>query len=238
MILTDDVIAAEKPCLQQMMEAYAETGGNMVAAMEVPPEKASAYGVLDVAEDMGAMVRARGMVESLFGREPAGLWPSEGGVSEAVARIAAETGFRWLASDEGVLGRTLEISFSRDARGVPDNAVQLYSPYRLPRDGLMQEIERIAAMGVKITCNHRVTDVAAENAAGGVDAVFVGVRAGDGNHGGVPGGRLAGGRGRRPAGQTPAHAGVRCGPAADRRRVQPMVRHHPGCAGHPPVRCG
>jgi UTP--glucose-1-phosphate uridylyltransferase len=38
-LLPDDVIAAEKPCLQQMVEAYAETGGNMVAAMEVPPER-------------------------------------------------------------------------------------------------------------------------------------------------------------------------------------------------------
>jgi UTP--glucose-1-phosphate uridylyltransferase len=62
-ILTDDVIAAEKPCLQQMIEAYAETGGNMVAAMEVPPAKASAYGVLDIREDMGSMVSVRGMVE-------------------------------------------------------------------------------------------------------------------------------------------------------------------------------
>lgn len=62
-ILPDDVIAAEKPCLQQMVEAYEETGGCMVAAMEVPPEKASAYGVLDVKEDMGSMVSARGMVE-------------------------------------------------------------------------------------------------------------------------------------------------------------------------------
>ena len=62
-ILTDDVIAAEKPCLQQMIEAYAETGGNMVAAMEVAPEKTSSYGVLDVAEDMGSIVRAKGMVE-------------------------------------------------------------------------------------------------------------------------------------------------------------------------------
>ncbi len=62
-ILTDDVIAAEKPCLQQMMEAYTETGGNMVATMEVAPERASSYGVLDIAEDMGAIVRARGMVE-------------------------------------------------------------------------------------------------------------------------------------------------------------------------------
>lgn len=62
-ILPDDVIAAEKPCLQQMVEAYAETGGSMVAAMEVPPEKASAYGVLDVKEDMGALVSVNGMVE-------------------------------------------------------------------------------------------------------------------------------------------------------------------------------
>ncbi|MCB1366085.1 MAG: UTP--glucose-1-phosphate uridylyltransferase GalU [Rhodobacteraceae bacterium] len=62
-MLPDDVIAAEKPCLQQMVEAYHETGGSMVAAMEVPPEKASAYGVLDVAEDLGAVVQVKGMVE-------------------------------------------------------------------------------------------------------------------------------------------------------------------------------
>lgn len=62
-ILPDDVIAAEKPCLQQMMEAYAETGGNMVAAMEVPAEKASSYGVLDIREDMGALVAVSGMIE-------------------------------------------------------------------------------------------------------------------------------------------------------------------------------
>ncbi|OWJ76964.1 UTP--glucose-1-phosphate uridylyltransferase GalU [Haematobacter genomosp. 1] len=62
-ILPDDVIAAERPCLQQMVEAYAETGGNIVAAMEVLPEKASSYGVLDIADDMGSLVRAKGMVE-------------------------------------------------------------------------------------------------------------------------------------------------------------------------------
>lgn len=62
-ILPDDVIAAEKPCLQQMVEAYAETGGNMVAAMEVEPERTPAYGILDVADDMGKMVQVKGMVE-------------------------------------------------------------------------------------------------------------------------------------------------------------------------------
>jgi UTP--glucose-1-phosphate uridylyltransferase len=71
-ILPDDVIAAEKPCLQQMVEAYEDTGGCMVAAMEVPKDKASAYGVLDVKEDMGTMVSVKGMVE----KPPANKAPS------------------------------------------------------------------------------------------------------------------------------------------------------------------
>ena len=62
-ILPDDVIAAETPCLQQMVEAHEETGGCMVAAMEVPEEKASAYGVIDVKEDMGSVVSVKGLVE-------------------------------------------------------------------------------------------------------------------------------------------------------------------------------
>ncbi|WP_223427115.1 UTP--glucose-1-phosphate uridylyltransferase GalU [Tateyamaria pelophila] len=73
-ILPDDVIAAEKPCLQQMVEAYEETGGNVVAAMEVPPEKASSYGVLDVEEDMGHIVKVKGMVEKpAAGEAPSNL---------------------------------------------------------------------------------------------------------------------------------------------------------------------
>jgi len=62
-ILPDDVIAAEKPCLQQMVEAFHETGGNMVAAMEVAPERSSSYGMLDVDEDRGELVKIKGMVE-------------------------------------------------------------------------------------------------------------------------------------------------------------------------------
>jgi UTP--glucose-1-phosphate uridylyltransferase len=73
-ILPDDVIAAEKPCLQQMVEAYEEIGGNMVAAMEVLPEKVSSYGVLDIQDDMGSMVSVKGMVEKpAAGTEPSNL---------------------------------------------------------------------------------------------------------------------------------------------------------------------
>ena len=62
-ILPDDVIAGEKSCLQQMVEAYEETGGCMVAAMEVPPAKASAYGILDIESEDGAKVKVKAMVE-------------------------------------------------------------------------------------------------------------------------------------------------------------------------------
>jgi UTP--glucose-1-phosphate uridylyltransferase len=71
-ILPDDVIAAEEPCLQQMVEAYAETGGNMVAAMEVPDSKTGSYGILDVQKDMGSVVSVKGMVE----KPEAGTAPS------------------------------------------------------------------------------------------------------------------------------------------------------------------
>ncbi|KKN24134.1 hypothetical protein LCGC14_0897940 [marine sediment metagenome] len=62
-MLPDDVIAAEKPCLQQMVDAYKETGGSMVAAMDVPAEKTSAYGILDTGTDDGTLVSIKGMVE-------------------------------------------------------------------------------------------------------------------------------------------------------------------------------
>lgn len=71
-ILPDDVIAADTPCLKQMVEAHAETGGNMIAAMEVTAEKTSSYGILDTDDTEGRTVRVRGMVE----KPAAGTAPS------------------------------------------------------------------------------------------------------------------------------------------------------------------
>ena len=62
-ILPDDVISARKPCLQQMIEAFDETGGSIVAAMEVPRDMASSYGILDVSHDQGSLLPVNGMVE-------------------------------------------------------------------------------------------------------------------------------------------------------------------------------
>jgi UTP--glucose-1-phosphate uridylyltransferase len=62
-ILPDDVNDAETPCLRQMVDAYAEVGGNMVATMEVAPAAVSSYGILDVGSEAGRVMRVRGMVE-------------------------------------------------------------------------------------------------------------------------------------------------------------------------------
>ncbi len=73
-LLPDDVIAAETPCLKQMVEAYEKTGGNMIAAMEVAPELASSYGIMDVAPGVGRVLPMRGMVEKPApGAQPSNL---------------------------------------------------------------------------------------------------------------------------------------------------------------------
>jgi alpha-amylase/alpha-mannosidase (GH57 family) len=51
--------------------------------------------------------RAREYMERQLGRAPVGLWPSEGSVSDEALSLAAEAGFQWAASDNGVLARTI-----------------------------------------------------------------------------------------------------------------------------------
>lgn len=62
-LLADDLILADRPCLKQMVDAYAEVGGNMVAVMDVPRAHTSRYGVLDIARESGKLVEVRGLVE-------------------------------------------------------------------------------------------------------------------------------------------------------------------------------
>lgn len=62
-VLVDDLMVCDPPCLKQMVDAYAVTGGNVVAVTEVPREQTDRYGVLDIVEDKGSLVRAKGVVE-------------------------------------------------------------------------------------------------------------------------------------------------------------------------------
>jgi UTP--glucose-1-phosphate uridylyltransferase len=62
-LLADDLIKSETPCLKQMVQAYERTGGNIVAVMDVPREHTSRYGVLRPGRDDGRLVEVKGLVE-------------------------------------------------------------------------------------------------------------------------------------------------------------------------------
>ena len=70
--------------------------------------------------------------QQVFGVRPKGVWPSEGSVSEEALAIAHSLGVQWMATDEGVLGRSTGLFFARDGNGrLPGHlAEQLYNIYR------------------------------------------------------------------------------------------------------------
>jgi UTP--glucose-1-phosphate uridylyltransferase len=62
-LLPDDVIQGGRSCLRDMVDTHVETGGNVVAAMDVPNDKVSSYGILGVSEDDGTRAKVDRMVE-------------------------------------------------------------------------------------------------------------------------------------------------------------------------------
>jgi UTP--glucose-1-phosphate uridylyltransferase len=62
-LLPDDLILADEPCVAQLVDAYDETGGNVVAVTEVPPEQTNRYGILKPGRDDGRLVEIAGLVE-------------------------------------------------------------------------------------------------------------------------------------------------------------------------------
>jgi UTP--glucose-1-phosphate uridylyltransferase len=62
-LLPDDLILSETPCLKQLADAYEDTGGNVVAVVEVPREHTHRYGILKTGADDGRLVEVKGLVE-------------------------------------------------------------------------------------------------------------------------------------------------------------------------------
>jgi UTP--glucose-1-phosphate uridylyltransferase len=62
-LLPDDLILSDKPCLLQLADAYRETGGNVVAVVEVPRDQTNRYGILKIGHDDGRLVEVLGLVE-------------------------------------------------------------------------------------------------------------------------------------------------------------------------------
>ncbi len=66
----------------------------------------------------------------VFRREPSGMWPSEGSVSEDILPLLADTPIRWIATDEAILMKSIDA----DVRGINRSAT-LYRPHFIERDG-------------------------------------------------------------------------------------------------------
>ncbi len=64
-----------------------------------------------------------------FGHAPAGLWPSEGSVCPELLPILGKAGIRWLATDEGILYRSLQM-----AGQAWNRHHHLYQPYAVGTD--------------------------------------------------------------------------------------------------------
>ncbi len=62
-LLPDDLVLSETPCLEQLANVYHQTGGNVVAVSEVPKEQTNRYGILKIGETVGNLVEVLGLVE-------------------------------------------------------------------------------------------------------------------------------------------------------------------------------
>src|SRR6267378_4213280 len=150
------VIEREKQMLAAVLPAYAAAAGRGLIEISTSPYY---HPILPLVCDsgMGAVshdglplpqrrfrhpedareqiVRSLALHEKVFGVKPRGMWPSEGSVSDETLAIAHSAGIRWMASDEGVLGRSIGRSFVRDGQGhlQRDAAESLYRIYRWSR---------------------------------------------------------------------------------------------------------
>lgn len=62
-ILTDDLILSSTPCLKQMVREHRQTGGNLIALMDVPREQTSCYGIVRPGKQTGNLIEVAGIVE-------------------------------------------------------------------------------------------------------------------------------------------------------------------------------
>jgi len=62
-LLPDELMVGKPNCLAQMVEAYGQVGGNLVAALEVPDSETHKYGVIDPGATDGRLTEIKGMVE-------------------------------------------------------------------------------------------------------------------------------------------------------------------------------
>ncbi len=116
------------PYTHPILPLLADTNAGRVAVphMNLPQQR------FQWAEDIPRhLQKAWNLYTDRFGQEPRGLWPSEQSVSPAILPYIIKQGFKWICSDEAVLGWTLKHFFHRDGAGNVEEPELLYRPYRL-----------------------------------------------------------------------------------------------------------
>ena len=92
-------------------------------------------------EDVGTHLKlAIEYHRELFGREPKGLWPSEGSVSQEILPAIADAGIEWIATDEEILAESTDGWVSRDSSGHMRNPEMLYRPWRVGEGASQMQI--------------------------------------------------------------------------------------------------
>ncbi|NKB22294.1 MAG: UTP--glucose-1-phosphate uridylyltransferase GalU [Alphaproteobacteria bacterium] len=62
-LLADDLVMAQTPCLKQMIDSFEQTRGNIVAVVDVPKEHTNRYGIVDTGAENGSLVEVNGLIE-------------------------------------------------------------------------------------------------------------------------------------------------------------------------------
>ncbi|MFN6515924.1 MAG: glycoside hydrolase [Nostoc sp. CreGUA01] len=116
------------PYTHPILPLLADTNSGRVAVpnMTLPKQR------FQWAEDIPRhLEKAWSFYKDRFGQVPRGLWPSEQSVSPHILPYIIDQGFKWICSDEAVLGWTLKHFFHRDGAGNVEQPELLYRPYRL-----------------------------------------------------------------------------------------------------------
>jgi alpha-amylase/alpha-mannosidase (GH57 family) len=116
------------PYTHPILPLLADTNVGRVAVpdMALPQQRFS------WAEDIPRhLTKAWDMYKDRLGRTPRGLWPSEQAVSPEMLPYVAQQGFKWLCTDEAILGSTIKHFFHRDGYGNVQEPELLYRPYKV-----------------------------------------------------------------------------------------------------------
>ncbi len=126
---TGSVEISTSPFYHPILPLVCDTDQGRVSSPGLPLPARGFRHPEDAAEQI---LRGLELHADVFGKRPVGLWPSEGSVSDEAVTIAHKQGVRWMATDEGVLGRSLGKYFerSREGRLLGNGAATLYNIHK------------------------------------------------------------------------------------------------------------